>query len=592
MFRVFANSVAVSAVALSMTACGGGSGSSSTPASSASGLTVSGVAATGAALADSGVTVKCATGEGRTQTSSSGNYSLTVAGGALPCMVEVKGMVEGTELTLHSVTEAGTRANGQTAAVANVTPLTEMIVAKLAGAMPAEVFAAFSAQTSIQSSQVAAATAAVVAELKTSTGIDLGTIDPFKSVLVPATASAPNAGNAHDRLLDQLKAKVPTEALALVVNQIANASSAAGAAVGEAQPTLADVMAGVAAGSLVNCPTAMSGKYRTIDYFGRVRVRQFDFKALEVKTADGVKMYDIVPHPTQACRFTAAGTYDGVNASWDVVMGAAGAGAYYVQNITAGGSTLGYIFPLQVRPAADFVGEWSVLQSGYSPFDSGTGGEFAHALSKAKFEAAGQFSVCDYDFDQQTCVADTGAEEVWSANENGGFKIGTTAAAPVFYVYRAPNGVTTLFGSTNPTGAAPGAAVEATHFVATKLSKLTLPAVNSVSGFWSVRQGRVQVGQAWASRATEITSDSVTVQSVDAATSTVTRQRASDQASDTVQFNQPIDGLRLVPPASGSGGGAAQMVLTGLGITATVNNDPAVAPNFAGHFYSISVARK
>jgi hypothetical protein len=79
------------------------------------------------------------------------------------------------------VTEAGTADGSNTSAVANVTPLTEMIVAKLAGALPADLFASFSASNQITSDLLQAATTAVVTALKDATDIDLDSIGPFKT---------------------------------------------------------------------------------------------------------------------------------------------------------------------------------------------------------------------------------------------------------------------------------------------------------------------------------------------------------------------------------------------------------------------------
>ena len=142
-----------------------------------------------------------------------------MTGGALPCIVRVTGTSpDGTSVTLHSVVETGTSTNGTTAAVANVTPITEMIVAQLMEAMPADAFTTFDPQRITQTA-LTSATTTIVDALKTA-GVDLGAIDPLKASLVPATGST--TGNTYDQLLDQLGTTVTTESLPLVINQIAH----------------------------------------------------------------------------------------------------------------------------------------------------------------------------------------------------------------------------------------------------------------------------------------------------------------------------------------------------------------------------------
>jgi hypothetical protein len=495
-------------------------------------------------------------------------------------MIEVTGTANGTQVTLHSVTEAGTTSSGNVSAVANVTPLTEMIVAKLAGALPTDLFASFSAGNQITSEQLTAATAAVVTALKDATGIDLGAIDPFKTTLVAATATAPTSGNDYDKALDALKEKVSTEALPLVVNQIASATTTTG----EASVTLTDVMAGVNSGSLAGCPAAVSGKYRMVDYFGQTRVRQFDFKNLGIISAAGEKVYTITPHSTESCHFTASGTFQGITAEFDVVIGTSGAGSYRINNLTTGGTTTGYIFPVQAHPASVVAGVWNFLQSGIMPGDG-----FTHSLGKLILNADGTMSVCDYKLADGSCQVDADAPKQWAARTDGGFNFTDGSFQVPFYAYRAPNGSLNLFGTTNPDGIN-GSTVEQTHIVATKPRTLTLPAVGTVSKYWDLSQLRQfdATKNAYANATTAPKADSTTVQAVDSAAGTLTRVRASDGRVDTFALNKPIDGMR----SRVSGGPVVhQFQFNGLGITATINSVPAVAPGFATHLYAMSVAR-
>ena len=119
--EVLAKSATACAVLLLVAACGGGGSSSGTgssasssnnggtpPASSQPSVTLSGTAPTGAALANASVAVKCANATGTATTDASGKYSLSLTGGALPCVIQVTGEQGGVAVTLHSLAEAGT----------------------------------------------------------------------------------------------------------------------------------------------------------------------------------------------------------------------------------------------------------------------------------------------------------------------------------------------------------------------------------------------------------------------------------------------------------------------------------------------------
>lgn len=107
------HSLIAAAAALSLAACGGDSDSS---------IRVSGVVAKGAPLVGATTNVTCKSGSGTATTASDGSYSVTVNNGTGPCLLTV--VVAG--VTLHSVT-TGTG----TELIANVSPLTEMLVSYL-----------------------------------------------------------------------------------------------------------------------------------------------------------------------------------------------------------------------------------------------------------------------------------------------------------------------------------------------------------------------------------------------------------------------------------------------------------------------------
>jgi hypothetical protein len=572
----FSLAAAASAVVLLMAGCGGDS------AGTAPSLTLSGIAATGAALAGSAVEIKCASGSGTATTNGNGAYTRNIAGAMLPCMIQVTGTADGVTVKLHSVTESGTVDGTTTSAVANVTPLTEMIVAQLTGTLPTDLFDGFNASEAnqITTAGLTAATDAVVTALKDATGIDLGSIDPFKSVLIAATGTT--AGNTYDQLLDALKEKVSSEALPLVVNQIASAANTTG----ETAPiTLADVMTAVDGGSLPGCPAATSGKYRTIAYWGQTFVRQIDFKTMKFNRGDGQALFDITADPEKPCEFTAAGEFSGVHSELTIVIGASGAGAYRAQSTN--GSVIGYIFPVQAHALSAIGGTWSFMQSGYMPGDG-----VRHFPGQITFNANNTIASCDYDAQtwgaatNPACVPADDSPELVTTRSDGGFNLGIGEETVPFYAYRAPNGSLTLFGTTNP-GGVNTVSNEQTSFVAAKLPALSMPTAGTVSKYWDLSLSRANNVNSTG----PVGADSLSVTTVDAANQSFTRTRTSDGRVDTVSINRPVSGMRVRPAGSFEGqnfAGVVQMPLPGLGIVASVNSAPSTS---TFHLYSVSLAR-
>ncbi|HEY8606138.1 MAG TPA: hypothetical protein VIM12_03355 [Noviherbaspirillum sp.] len=124
--------IAVSCAAVLIAACGGGGGSDS-PTAGATPAVLSGTAAAGAALAGN-VTVKDATGKTKTvPIGAGGGYSVDVSDMTAPFVLRATGSVGGRTYVLHSVATDATK-------TINVTPLTDLIVANVAGQLAANFF--------------------------------------------------------------------------------------------------------------------------------------------------------------------------------------------------------------------------------------------------------------------------------------------------------------------------------------------------------------------------------------------------------------------------------------------------------------------
>ncbi|RZL86124.1 MAG: hypothetical protein EOP82_31055 [Variovorax sp.] len=575
------------ALVLSLAACGGGGDGSglaltgsNNPAPAADtpkaepSVQLSGTAATGAALASATVAVKCATGSGSATTDASGAYALKLEGGALPCMIKVTGTQGGVEVTLHSLAEAGTTdaASATTSAAANATPLTEMIVAQLSAGLPADLFTSFGTASGAQvtTDKLVAATNAVLTALKEATGIDLGAIDPFKTQLVAATTSAPDAGNAYDKLLDALGDKVALESLPQVVNQIASGATSGNSG------SLGEVMTSVDQGYLPGCPVMVSGKYRLVDFFGRTNVRQIDFKAMKFSTLDSQAPYDITADPAKACEFVAADAA-GTAARFTFVMGSSGLGSYRTENLQNGKTSIGYIFPQQSHTASEFTGEWRMLHSG--AFPDNTPIVFEHVVGKLNFQADGKADVCDYDYATLgTCSPDTEANLTFVSRDDGGITLNSGAAqAAVMYGYRTPNGAFNVFGTTNPDGLNTPQ-TEQTNFVLTKPQATVLPAVGFTVKYWDV-----SFNQAGANRTTSVAADINTTTAVSGDVETKTR--TSDGRVTDVRNNYPLTGMRYRAP--GAYTSIYQFPIPGTSVGVSINS--AQTSQTQSHVYVISV---
>lgn len=555
---------AMAAAALVLTACGGGGGGGGTTPQA--NLQLAGTAATGAALASAQVEVKCSSGSGTATTAADGSYSVAMTGGALPCVVKVSGTQAGASIVLHAVADTGSTDAGTTHATANVTPVTEMVLAHLVGQLPEDFFAAFAADDAarITPQKLQAAERTVVAALNNA-GIDLGAIDPFKAKLVAATGG--DAGDAYDQLLDQLAASVPSASLPQVVNQIALAQD---------DTSLADAMEAVAGGTLPGCAAAVSGKYRSLDYTGRSAVRDVNFGAHSFSADDGTSL-TLTPDPSMYCTFGVSGTEDGQTVSMTVVMSDNGIGAYQ-KALANGVQTVGFLFPVQALSYAKLAGgTWTVVKSGQMALSV-----YAHAIGPLVFDASSPKAT------QQVC--DTSVATTWTcqasppaldlvARKDGGFDLysGTDVAGQL-YGYRSASGTLTLFGSSDVAGTGTGS--QQYLLVGGQLPTLALPPAGS-----RIVNANVGVTLDNGVPTAGVSADSYTVDQADASTGTVTRTRNNGRV-EIQHYNAPLTGL--IYREAGTGFLALDQVkLPGTGLAISVN----ALPSTTEYQFTISVGR-
>jgi len=197
----------MAAALVTLSACGGGSGGGSV-----ADTTVRGVAATGAAIANGQVTLKCRVGNtAAVGTQADGSYSVDVSSVTLPCVARVDYVdaSTGKAQALHSLVQA--------VGTVNITPLTDMVVASLSSTgVAADAYVNFNASevAAYSTARVQTAAQTVKTELK-SQGVDVTNLpdDPIGTKLVAAAGSG--TGDAHDGVLNEVTSKLAEQGKSL-----------------------------------------------------------------------------------------------------------------------------------------------------------------------------------------------------------------------------------------------------------------------------------------------------------------------------------------------------------------------------------------
>lgn len=522
--------------AAALTACGGGSdsqSSTSTPAPATPTTKIAGTAAVGAALANATVQAKCASGSGTATTAADGTFSIDIPNAKRPCVLSVA-TPDGT--TLHSVVEAGT---GMTA-TANITPLTELITASIAGKSTQEFFASFDEQAQAKLTTDGVSTALDNVKLILTGTVDLAGIDPLKDTLVAAHGNTP--GNALDQKLDTLG-----ETLKASQTSISDLSTAvatnSGSSAGGVQTILQPAS--------TTCATFRSGKYQKLGLTTNV-VQRYTIDAIKLtQTNDSTNAVEqFEANSTEACRFG--------NTEFRLLVSKSGIGLERRAGVNTNTSSL--VIPEQNIPLSEIAGDWVALafERDGSASNLGTG------LVKFSMDSAGKFT-SGADCSLTSCDAWPAAElPAVSSNPEGGFNVTDS------------NGTARAFAFKGVDGQLAIAIVHQNGFMlASRPRTLSLPAVGTVNTYWDWAMSPNGVAN--------ITNGSNTVVSVDTAANTYTRQHA-DGHFDTWTNNAPFTGLRYRAPAQGVNEVVA-LNLANSGISAVISVNP------SNVFYNISINR-
>lgn len=204
------------AVAVALAACGGGSGT--TAGNSASSTTVvSGTAAVGAPLVGT-VTVKDALGaiKGPFAIGANGAYSIDVTGMTAPFVFRASGTANGETYTVHSIATAAD-ANGNI----NITQLTDLVVANIAGQLAQNYFDNFGPGGNADAATQAAIDAEVgklkekLLPVLTALGVE-ASIDLLRTQFTPLSS-------ALDKVLDVINVSVDSTTNIATISTLVNA---------------------------------------------------------------------------------------------------------------------------------------------------------------------------------------------------------------------------------------------------------------------------------------------------------------------------------------------------------------------------------
>ncbi len=499
-----------------LAACDGSSDPATpvTPPAAALGLT--GTAATGAAVAARTVEAKCRAGTGTATTAADGSYTMSITAGTLPCALRVT-LADAS--VLHSLA-LGTGGAGTTAR-ANLTPASQLVLARLSGGDPAALYAGFdaTAAAALDATAVQAAATAVVQVLRDA-GVDLSAVgDLFSATLVAANGST--AGNAFDQALDLLRTRLTASGttLAALADNVARNSPAAPAA--SLSATVSLPAAQLLQPAAAHCAALRSGSYRSVTASpsadGQFLTGVSTFNASTQTFSNSNGTYPLTPVAGVPCRFIQA---DGTS----VVVSQAGVVVFSpLENRV---SRIGVAFPEQTIPLAELAGEWNNLGSnsnaGLNTLTSAT-----VTVNTSGAITSGQF--CD---GLRTCVPITGGNAI-RVNSTGGFERFSTSDSFIdrFFAYRTGGGELM----------AVSVSLDGTLRFFTRKRVNTLPVLPAAANnTWGLTANNLGVAAA-------ITDSSNTVISVNAASNSFVRSNIINFGTgvtrqETLAINSPRDG--------------------------------------------------
>jgi hypothetical protein len=548
-----------------LVACGG-SPSDSTPSTGGStALTLSGVAAKGAALANANVQANCATGTGTATAGADGSYTLTITGGALPCVLEATGLGADAGLVLHSVaTGSGS------SATSNITPVTELLVAQLTGQSPADFMDAANATTLnsiVTTANIDAAKTEVIATLSAA-GLDttaLGGADMVSGTLQAGT------GAGYDGVLDALGSALTASGttLAQLTTTVVNTASGGTSGTETAAPTSALPADLLLRPKASNCDALRSTSYRLIKLASTngasdapttaVETMSFNAQTLTATfSADDTLTFT----PNGTCRYILSEGEAVVSPSGVIVLRhLVGTDDDTVGSADRGVAHMMIGLPVQDLAVADLAGHYAFLGADRNPI-VGYGG-YATVTAAG---AINNFSCWDdaLSVAEASCTAIAADHsETLSRNSDGSFTWAGEDWSDTVFAYRAGNGETLILSLTD-TG-------EPTFGI--KRRTLSLPSVGQTINNWTILVDGNLVALP------TISETSHAIVSADAGTGTVVRNTTEN--GTTVQQTLVYNSGRATYVSRQASTGVRPfdgLAMPGLGLTAIVFPSTVTAP--------------
>ncbi|WOB08361.1 hypothetical protein [Piscinibacter gummiphilus] len=404
------------AAAATLAACGGGGSDAPAPATAA----LNGVAAVGRALAGATVEARCRGGfTGMATAAANGSYSIPFTSGSLPCVLRATSGAT----VLHSLARGSN--------TAHITPVSQLVVAHLAGVSPAGYYGSFNDAVAdgLTAARVDAAHASVVNTLK-SGGVDFSAFGNLMTAPLVA-ANGSTTGNAYDQALDALAQRMAARGLTLasLTDAVLRASPANTVQTVNTPSLPPQALLQPASAS---CSALRSGPYRLVIPKPGATAGQFSTELIQVDATMGTILNadgdtgTFTPAAGGNCLFTTANGQFAVSPAGVVVL----------RSLEDGAMRLGVAFPEQAHALGDLAGAWQSL--GYD----GDASVFSADSLAATVSATGNIVVSSYCADVVNCAAVAPHPAVTlSANAAGGFTLtDSTGWTERFFAYRAGNG--------------------------------------------------------------------------------------------------------------------------------------------------------
>lgn len=470
--------------------------------------------------------MKCATGTGTATSNSDGSYSVSVSGGVQPCILKATDPI--TKVELHSIVEAG-------ATTANITPVTNLVVANTIGDDPSTAFTSFNSttQSKITSTNISTAVSRVQAiTAALGTDADMTGVDVMKGTMTAATGDA--SGDATDKKIDALMAALAAadKKITDLTTQVKTLTDAS-----TASSTVTSVV-GNAQYSLANCPYARSGDIWVMDLIGSLPgAWNLDFQNMRLKKLADNSTYAITlkrdsNNNLVPCAFTAS--ISGQTLEYRISTGGVG--------IWINSTDFGITVPAQKNAAltnASFAGTYPAMG-----FIKGKTNSLRLGLP-FRFEIKTDGTIDGYSCDLTKALPDCNTAATASSDpvtctavSNGTLSctsLGGIAATAVLYV--SGNQATMFMAVTNMTV---GSAAYGGLIAMTKASDLKLPSVGKTAEAGIVWTAGVQSG---GSSLTTSSSYASKVESVDATANSFVTSYTGSTLTSTNYINVPAKGF-------------------------------------------------